>query len=109
MAGVVYKLIAIFPLAVGNDLDLIVRYQAADVSDTVQIFQTNNTLIKALADEVPRIPGRLRRSCCPRRRTVGTGLWDHAADERDKVEKQKAGLSPGPGKHAGSMAVAAFP
>jgi hypothetical protein len=51
--GTTYKLIAIFPLNVSGELDLVVRYQAADVSNTVQTFQTNNTLIKALVAKFP--------------------------------------------------------
>ncbi len=52
-AGTTYKLIAIFPLSVGGDLDLLVRYQAADISNTLQTFQTNNALIKALVAKFP--------------------------------------------------------
>jgi hypothetical protein len=51
--GTTYKLTAIFPLSVGADLDLVVKYQAADVSNTVQTFQTNNALIKALVAKFP--------------------------------------------------------
>lgn len=43
-----YKLSSVFPLAVGNDLDLIVKYQSADVSNTTQTFQDNMAVIKAL-------------------------------------------------------------
>ena len=52
-AGATYKLIAIFPLSVGGELDLLVRYQAADVSNTLQTFQTNIALIKALVAKFP--------------------------------------------------------
>jgi hypothetical protein len=48
-----YKLSAIFPLTVGSDLDLVVRYQAADISNTAQTFQSNNALIKALVTMYP--------------------------------------------------------
>jgi len=51
--GTTYKLIAIFPLSVGGELDLVVKYQAADVSNTLQTFQTNNALIKALVAKFP--------------------------------------------------------
>ena len=51
--GATHKLIAIFPLSVGGDLDLLVRYQAADISNTVQTFQTNIALIKALVAKYP--------------------------------------------------------
>jgi hypothetical protein len=48
-----YKLTAIFPLSVGSDLDLVVKYQAPDVSDTVKTFQTNASLMKALVTKFP--------------------------------------------------------
>lgn len=48
-----YKLTSIFPLHVGGDLDLVVRYQAADVSDTAKTFQANTTLIKGLVTKFP--------------------------------------------------------
>jgi hypothetical protein len=48
-----YKLTSIFPLNVGGDLDLVVKYQAADVSNTVQTFQANTALIKALVAKFP--------------------------------------------------------
>jgi hypothetical protein len=52
-SGKTYKLTAIFPLSVGGELDLVVKYQAPDVSNTAQTFQTNNTLIKALVAKFP--------------------------------------------------------
>lgn len=50
-----YKLAAIFPEAVGNDLDLIVKYQVADVSNANQTYQSNVAVIKALAAKYPEI------------------------------------------------------
>ena len=77
-AGATYKLTAIFPLAVGSDLDLIVRYQAADVSNTVQTFQTNNALIKALLAKFPEFrdafSGVAARAVEPSGRDFGTML-----------------------------------
>jgi len=52
-SGGTYKLTAIFPQNVGGDLDLVVKYQAADISNTAQTFQTNNALIKALVAKFP--------------------------------------------------------
>ena len=46
--GKTYHLIDVFPLAVGDDLDVVVKYQAADVSDTAHTFQENVAVIKAL-------------------------------------------------------------
>jgi hypothetical protein len=51
--GTTYKLSAIFPLSVGSELNLVVKYQAADVSNTVQTFQANNALMKALVGKFP--------------------------------------------------------
>jgi hypothetical protein len=50
-----YKLISIFPEIVGNDLDLIVKYQAADISNTNQAYQGNVAVIKALATKYPEV------------------------------------------------------
>jgi hypothetical protein len=50
-----YKLTTIFPQAVGNDLDLIVKYQANDVSDTNHTYQTNVAVIKALVAKFPEL------------------------------------------------------
>jgi len=46
--GKVYHLTELFPLAVGDDLNVVVKYQAADISDTARVFQENSTVIKAL-------------------------------------------------------------
>lgn len=54
-AGKTYKLTSVFPLAVGNDLDLIVKYQSADVSNTTQTFQDNMAVIKALVTKYPEL------------------------------------------------------
>jgi len=31
---------------VGDDLNVVVKYQAADISDTARVFQENSTVIK---------------------------------------------------------------
>jgi hypothetical protein len=51
--GKTYKLTDLFPVVVGNDLDLVVRYQSADVSNTGQTFQDNMAVIKALVAKYP--------------------------------------------------------
>jgi hypothetical protein len=53
--GKTYHLIEIFPLAVANDLDVVVRYQAADISDTPRVFQDNIAVIKALVAKYPEL------------------------------------------------------
>ncbi len=50
-----YKLTALFPEVVGNDLDLIVRYQAADVSNTNVTYQSNVAVMKALLAKYPEL------------------------------------------------------
>lgn len=50
-----YKLTALFPTAVGGDLDLVVRYQAADISNTSVTYQNNVAVIKALVAKFPEL------------------------------------------------------
>lgn len=50
-----YKLISIFPQPVGNDLDLIVKYQAADISNSNQTYSGNVAVIKAIATKYPEV------------------------------------------------------
>ena len=51
--GKTYQLTEIFPLAVGNDLEVVVKYQAADVSNAAHTFQENTAVIKALVAKFP--------------------------------------------------------
>jgi len=53
--GKTYKMTSIFPLWVGQDLDLVVRYQVADVSNTGQTFQENMAVMKALVTKFPEL------------------------------------------------------
>ncbi len=48
-----YRVTQLFPTAVGNDLDLVVKYEAADISNSGQTFQNNMALIKALVTRYP--------------------------------------------------------
>ncbi len=50
-----YKLVDVFPEVVGNDLDLIVKYQAADVSNTSLAYQGNVAVMKALVARYPEL------------------------------------------------------
>jgi hypothetical protein len=50
-----YKLTALFPAAVGNDLDLVVRYQTADASNSNQAYQSNLAVMKALLAKYPEL------------------------------------------------------
>ena len=51
--GKTYKLNTIFPTTVGNDLDLVVKYQSADISNTAQTFQDNLAVMKAVLAKFP--------------------------------------------------------
>jgi hypothetical protein len=76
--GKVYHLTEIFPLAVGNDLDVVVKYQYPDVSDTARTFQENMTLIKALVAKFPELheafAGVVARAVEPSGRDYGSLL-----------------------------------
>lgn len=50
-----YKLTALFPAAVGDDLDLVVKYQTADASNANQGYQSNVAVIKALVAKYPEV------------------------------------------------------
>jgi len=51
--GKMQRLTTLYPLAVGQDLDLVVKYQCADVSNTAQTFQDNAAVMKALVGKYP--------------------------------------------------------
>jgi hypothetical protein len=53
--GKTYKLIAMYPLVVGDNLDLIVKFQSADVSNSSQAFQDNMAVMKALVVKYPEL------------------------------------------------------
>jgi hypothetical protein len=73
-----YKVSAIFAQAVGDDLDLIVKYQAADISNTNQAYQTNVAVIKAVVAKYPELrdgfAGVVARAVDPSGRDYGTLL-----------------------------------
>lgn len=77
-APATYKLTAIFPQAVGDDLDLIVKYQAADISNTNQAYQNNLAVIKTLVAKYPELrdafAGVVARAVDPTGRDYGTLL-----------------------------------
>ena len=50
-----YKLTAMFPTTVGDSLDLVVRYQASDVSNTGVAYQSNYAVAKALVAKFPEL------------------------------------------------------
>jgi hypothetical protein len=50
-----YKFMQLYLEAVGNDLDLIVKYQSADASNGNQAYQDNVAVIKALVTKYPEL------------------------------------------------------
>lgn len=50
-----YKLTELFPELVGSDLDLIVKYQAADASNTNAAYTSNVAVMKALLAKYPEL------------------------------------------------------
>jgi hypothetical protein len=76
--GKIYHLTEIFPLAVGDDLEVVVKYQAADVSDTAHTFQENTAVIKALVAKFSEFreafAGVVARAVEPSGRDYGTLL-----------------------------------
>jgi hypothetical protein len=73
-----YKLAAMYPDAMGNDLDLLVRYQVTDISNTNQTYQSNIALMKALVTKYPEFreafAGVNARAVDPNGRDYGTLL-----------------------------------
>jgi hypothetical protein len=76
--GTTYKLIAMFPAAVGNDLDLIVKYQVTDISNTNQAFASNVAVMKTLVAKYPELKdafaGIVARATDPSAHDYGTLL-----------------------------------
>lgn len=77
-AGKTYKLTALFPLPVGNDLDLIVKYEVPDISNSTLTFQDNMAVIKALVTKYPELreafAGVVARAVEPSGRDYGSLL-----------------------------------
>lgn len=77
-AGKAYRLTDVFPLAVGDDLDLVVRYSSPDISNTSKAFQENMALIKAIVAKLPELrdafAGMVARAVDPSGSDYGTML-----------------------------------
>jgi hypothetical protein len=76
--GKTYHLSEIFPLVVGNDLDVVVRYQVPDISDNARVFQDNMAVIKGLVTKYPELreafAGVIARAVDPAGHDYGTLL-----------------------------------
>lgn len=53
--GATYQLTTMFPLAVGQDLDVVVKYQTASVADTGKSFEQNMAVMRALLQKYPEL------------------------------------------------------
>jgi hypothetical protein len=51
--GKTYRLTSLFPVGIGADIDLVVKYQSPDVSNANQTYQDNVAVIKALVAKHP--------------------------------------------------------
>lgn len=78
VGGKDHRLIDIFPLAVGDDLDVVVKYQADDVANTTRAFQENTAAIKVLVTRYPEFreafAGIVARAVDPSGHDYGTLL-----------------------------------
>jgi hypothetical protein len=76
--GKTYRLTALFPVTVKQDLDLVVKYQSPDVSNTTQTFQDNTAVMKALIAKYPELrdafDGVVARAVEPTGRDYGSLL-----------------------------------
>jgi hypothetical protein len=76
--GKTYKLTTIFPVAVAEDLDVVVKYQVADVSHTAETFKENMVVIQALVTKYPEFreafAGVVARAVDPSGRDYGAML-----------------------------------
>jgi hypothetical protein len=73
-----FRLTDLFPVPVGHDFDLVVKYQSPDVSDTGRTFQDNLTVMKALLAKYPEFrdafAGIVVRAVDPSGRDYGSML-----------------------------------
>lgn len=76
--GKTYQLTALFPVAVGDALDVVVKYQATDISNTAQTYQNNMAVMKALLAKYPELrdafDGVIARAVEPSGRDYGSML-----------------------------------
>lgn len=76
VSGSSYTLIALFPLAIGQDLDLIVKYNVPDISNSSKTFDLNMAVIKALLAKYPEFrdafTGVVARAVDPSGKDYGT-------------------------------------
>lgn len=73
-----FKLTALFPLAVSNELDLVVKYETTSVANSTATYQDNMIVMKALLAKYPELrnnfDGVIARAVEPSGRDYGTML-----------------------------------
>lgn len=78
VGGTTYKLSDVFVQTVGSDLDLVLRYQTADVSNTATAYQNNLAVMKAFTARYPEVrdafAGMVARGVDPNGKDYGTLL-----------------------------------
>lgn len=76
--GKTFKITNMFPVVVGAGLNLVVKYETADVSNTTQTFQDNTALMKTLLERYPQyreaFEGMVARAVAPSGQDYGTLL-----------------------------------
>ncbi len=76
--GRTVKVTQIFPTPVGDNLDLVVKYQSPDISDSSKTFQDNMAVIKALVTKYPELrdafAGVVARAVAPNGQDYGSLL-----------------------------------
>ncbi len=77
-SGKTYKITTMFPAPVGDAIDLVVKYQTADLSDTSKVYQDNMAVIKAVVTKYPEFRdafgGVVVRAVAPSGQDYGTLL-----------------------------------
>lgn len=76
--GKTYKLTTMFPLVVGKDLDLVVKFQTDSVADTAKAFQEDMAVIKGIVAKYPEFrdafDGVVARAVAPSGQDYGSLL-----------------------------------
>jgi hypothetical protein len=78
VAGRTVKVTQVFPAPVGESLDLVIKYQEPDISDSSKTYQNNMAVIKALVSKYPELRdafgGVVARAVAPNGQDYGSLL-----------------------------------
>jgi hypothetical protein len=78
VGGRVVKVTQVFPTPVGDSLDLVIKYQEPDISDSSKTYQDNMAVIKALVSKYPELReafgGVVARAVAPNGQDYGSLL-----------------------------------